>query len=201
MKGLDFRPFLFYNKVMRSDDILLAIQQDKDMMAVLGAIAELNLPDSWLAAGAVRNFIWNKLTDKPAFDYQTDMDVVYFDPKKSYEETLSIQEFLSKNYPNYRWEVKNQVDMHQHSPNTAPYQSARDAISKYPEKCTAIAVRLRNDKLELFAPYGLDDIIHFRVSPTPHFLADEERMDVYRKRLLKKKWHEKWPKLYYETVL
>lgn len=183
---------------MTENDVLALLQADDDMMIILRAMAELNLPDFWLAAGAVRNFIWNKLTNLPAFDHQTDMDVVYFDPEKTYEETLAIQEFLSNNYPNYHWEVKNQVDMHQHNPNTVPYQSACDAINKYPEKCTAIAVRLKNDKLELYAPYGLDDIINFRVSPTPYFLADEERMDVYRKRLMKKNWHEKWPQLHYE---
>lgn len=183
---------------MTNDDVLQLLQADTDMMTVLRAIAELNLSDCWLAAGSVRNAIWNDLSNRPAFDKETDIDVVYFDANKSYEDTLVIQKQLANRYPNYRWEVKNQVDMHQHSPNTAPYQSACDAISKYPEKCTAIAVRLKNDKLELYAPYGLDDIINFRVSPTPHFLEDEERMDVYRKRLVKKKWHEKWPQLHYE---
>lgn len=53
-------------------------------------------------------------------------------------------------YPSYQWEVKNQVFMHGHSPHTAPYQNARGAISKYPERCTAIAARLKDGDLELF---------------------------------------------------
>ena len=43
--------------------------------------------------------------------------------------------------------------MHQHSLGTAPYRSACDAVSKYPEQCTALAVRLKkDDQLELFLP-------------------------------------------------
>lgn len=78
--------------------------------------------------------------------------------------------------------------MHGHSPHTAPYQNARDAISKYPERCTAIAERLKDGDLELFLPYGDDDIVNFVVQPTPHFLADKDRMVVYHDRLKKKDW-------------
>jgi hypothetical protein len=86
--------------------------------------------------------------------------------------------------------------MHVHSPNTEPYHNSCDAIAKYPEKCTALAARINDKgKLELFLPYGLEDIVQFKVAPTPHFLADEERMRVYQQRLLKKHWQNKWPQL------
>ena len=38
-----------------------------------------------------------------------------------------------------------------------------------------------------------DDILDFVVQPTPHFLADSERMTVYHDRLKKKDWQKKWP--------
>lgn len=90
--------------------------------------------------------------------------------------------------------------MHQHSPNTSPYQSARDAIRRYPGKCTAIAVRLKKEKLELYAPYGLYAIMNFCVSPTPHFLADKNRRAMYYYRQSKKNWQEKWPRLSYDPM-
>ena len=100
------------------------IQADQEMMKVLAIIRDLNLADAWLVAGAVRNFIWNRLSGKPGFDATTDMDLVFYDPAISYEETLQIEQELKKTYPQYAWEVKNQVYMHQHSPGTAPYRSA-----------------------------------------------------------------------------
>ena len=61
------------------------------MMATLTIIRDFGLKDSWLAAGSIRNFIWNLLSDKSPFDCETDVDVIFFDPYISYEETLSLE--------------------------------------------------------------------------------------------------------------
>ena len=182
-------------------DLLQAIQLNSDLMKILTIIRDLELKDSWLAAGSIRNFIWNLLSDKPAFDCETDVDVIFFDPDVSYEETLAIESKLREDFPQYQWELKNQVYMHQHSPHTAPYTSSRDAMSKYPERCTAIGLRLNADAtLEFFAPYGLEDILNFQVAPTPHFLENEDRMKLYLKRLSKKNWQEKWKNLTFKIT-
>lgn len=177
--------------IKNKQEILDSVRENPDMIAILTIIRDLELKDSWLAAGSVRNFIWNLLSDKPAFDCETDVDVIFFDPDVSYEETLAIENKLKKDFPQYQWELKNQVYMHQHSPHTAPYRNSCDAMSKYPERCTAIGLRLNPDAtLELFAPYGLEDILNFEVCPTPHFLENEDRMKLYQKRLSKKNWQE-----------
>lgn len=93
-----------------------SLQAAPDILAILEIIAELNLADCWLCAGTIRNFVWNQYS----FDRDTDVDVVFFDEQISYEETLVLESHLRKNYPEYRWEVKNQVYMHIHSPNTPP---------------------------------------------------------------------------------
>ena len=182
-------------------DLLQAIQLNPDLMKILTIIRNLELKDSWLAAGSVRNFIWNLLSDKPAFDRETDVDVIFFDPDVSYEETLAIENKLREDFPQYQWELKNQVYMHQHSPHTAPYSSSCAAMSKYPERCTAIGLRLNEESaLELFTPYGLEDILNFQVRPTPHFLENEDRMELYRTRLSKKNWQEKWKNLIFKNT-
>ena len=182
-------------------EILDSVRENPDMMAILTIIRNLGLQDSWLAAGSVRNFIWNILSGKSGFDAETDVDVIFFDPTVSYEKTLQLEMELRKAFPAYSWELKNQVYMHSHSPNTQPYTSSKDAMSKYPECCTAIGLRLlENDKLELFAPYGLADIRAFQVRPTPHFLADAERKKLYRQRIRKKNWQAKWSQLSFEYL-
>lgn len=187
--------------MMTDQEILERLGQDQAIREILEIIRSLRLEDSWLAAGSVRNFIWNILSGKPGFDAETDVDVIFFDPTVSYEKTLQLEMELRKAFPAYSWELKNQVYMHIHSPNTQPYTSSKDAMSKYPECCTAIGLRLlENDKLELFAPYGLADIRAFQVRPTPHFLADAERKKLYMERLSKKNWQEKWPQLSFETL-
>ncbi|MET3192301.1 nucleotidyltransferase family protein [Streptococcus lutetiensis] len=176
-------------------DLQALFVQDEELMMILRIIAELDLQDSWLAAGTLRNYVWNVLSGKAGLIQASDLDVVFYDVNVSYAETLVLQQDLQQRYPAYQWDIKNQVYMHSHSPNTLPYQNARDAVSKYPERCTAIAARLNNDELELFLLYGDDDIVNFVVQPTPHFLADKKRMQVYRERLAKKDWQEKWPNL------
>ena len=182
-------------------DLLQAIQLNTDLMKILIIIRNLCLKDSWLAACSVRNFIWNLLSDKSPFDRETDVDVIFFDPDISYEETVSLEKKLREDFPQYQWELKNQVYMHQHSPHTVPYTSSRDAMSKYPERCTAVGLRLNEDStLELFAPYGLEDILNFQVHPTPHFLENEDRMKLYQTRLSKKNWQEKWKNLTFSNL-
>ena len=187
--------------MMTDQEILEKLGQDQAIREILEIIRSLRLEDSWLAAGSVRNFIWNILSSKPGFDAETDVDVIFFDPTVSYEKTLQLEMELRKAFPAYSWELKNQVYMHIHSPNTQPYTSSKDAMSKYPECCTAIGLRLlEDDKLELFAPYGLADIRAFQVRPTPHFLADAERKKLYMERLSKKNWQAKWPQLSFEYL-
>lgn len=187
--------------MMKEQEILERLGQDQAIREILEIIRSLELKDSWLAAGSVRNFIWNILSGKPGFDAETDVDVIFFDPTVSYEKTLQLEMELRKAFPAYSWELKNQVYMHIHSPNSQPYTSSKDAMSKYPECCTAIGLRLlEDDKLELFAPYGLADIRAFQVRPTPHFLADAERKKLYMERLSMKNWQAQWPQLSFESL-
>lgn len=95
------------NTVKNKQEILEAFRENPDMMAILTIIRDLGLKDSWLAAGSVRNFIWNLLSDKSPFDHETDIGVIFFDPDISYEETLLLEKKLREDFPQYQWELKN----------------------------------------------------------------------------------------------
>lgn len=177
---------------MTEKECLKLLWQDKHMMVILKAIADLPLADVQLAAGGHQECA---LSDRPAFNQRTAIDAVFYDKHISHDISMKMEQDLKKKFPQYQWEVRNQAHMNQHSPNTLPYRSTCDAIKKYPETCTAIAIRLNKGVLECFAPYGLEAIVHFEVRPTPHFLADKERMLVYRERLTQKHWSESWPSL------
>ncbi|GGE23664.1 nucleotidyltransferase family protein [Streptococcus himalayensis] len=187
---------------MEREEILRWFREDPSIMEILSIIRDLGLRDAWLCAGSVRNFIWNSLSGHSAFDRTTDVDVIFFDPDISYEETCVIEASLKENYPEFLWEVKNQVYMHVHSPHTKPYKSSQDAMSRYPERCTAVGLRLlNNDELDLFAPYGLEDIVNFRLHPTPHFLENDARLALYHERISQKNWVQKWPSLQKNTLI
>ena len=182
--------------MMIEDDLKDVLCGTPEIIEILVIIRSLALSDSWLAAGSIRNLIWNLLSDKPLFDNDTDVDVIFFDQAMSYEETQALAEQLKRNYPNYDWELKNQAHMHLHNPNTLPYLNSSDAIARFPETCTAIGAFLTDmDQLTIVAPYGLADIVSFIVRPTPYFTETPDKLAIYRARLTKKNWQEKWPNL------
>lgn len=182
---------------MEINELKSRLLEEADIRTILTTLRTMQLKDCWLCAGSVRNFIWNGCR----FDPSTDVDVIFFDPDISYEETQVLEASLRSCYPDYRWELKNQVFMHIHNPNTVSYQSAQDAIVKFPERCTAIGIRLLSDnQLEIYAPFGLNDLYDYRVRPTPYFEVDCERMLVYRERLKQKTWLNRWPQLAIEGI-
>ncbi len=76
---------------MTNETVTELIQADKHMRAILTAIEALNLADAWLAAGTVRNFIWNQLAYGTGFDVDTDIDVVFYDLGLAYEASQAIE--------------------------------------------------------------------------------------------------------------
>ena len=179
-------------------DIQKTFESDSEIMQILKIIANLELNDSWLCAGFLRNYVWNVLSGRQSFDTLTDLDIIFHDSTIRYAQTVEMEQKLKEEHPNLNWELKNQVYMHIHNPNTKPCDSSREAIAKFPETCTAIAARLVDgNNIELFLPYGEEDIINFKVRPTPHFESNERRL-IYRNRVLKKQWQAKWPQLQIE---
>ncbi|WP_195854525.1 nucleotidyltransferase family protein [Aerococcus tenax] len=184
-------------------DIKTAIESNSELIHLLKIIQSFKLHDSWLCAGCLRNYLWDYLShgDLNKSIYFSDIDVIFYDKNISYQETLNIEKTIKERYPHYNWEVRNQYLMHKHSPHTKRYTSSKDAVSKFPEKCTAIAARLsENGQVECYAPYGYEDIIHFKVAPTPHFLEDSERLKVYQERIKKNNWQKTWPQLSFESI-
>tara|TARA_Y100000385_G_scaffold271947_1_gene312339 strand:+ start:168 stop:710 length:543 start_codon:yes stop_codon:yes gene_type:complete len=144
--------------------------------------------DLWISAGFIRNNIWNLMTDKQ-IDLSCDVDVIYFDPTNLSEEIeLKIKEKLLQINKLYNWSVKNQARMA--SKNNTNYNNLSDALSKFPETATSVAMRYKGSKLEVLSPHGLDDLYNFTIRPTPMF---KDNLNVIKTRMEKKRWQEKWP--------
>lgn len=163
---------------------------------MLEIVEKIGIVDSWIVAGTFRNYLWNVLSGKVKLDLSTDIDVAFYDKTLEYEENQRIEYRLKQDYPMYKWEVKNQFFMNKHNPNTLPYINTRDAVYYYPEKCTALAIRIINGEIEIFSPYGFDDIERFEITPTPYITMDSLRIEMYNKRQKSKSWQNKFPKLH-----
>jgi hypothetical protein len=78
-----------------------------------------------------------------------------------------------------------------------PYRDVADAIRCWPETATAIAARTVCRRVEVLAPHGIADLVELIVRPTPRF---GRKMSVYRDRISKKDWAQRWPRLRFVDV-
>lgn len=169
-------------------EIMDSVQVRKDLKLV----RELNLPESCIAAGYVRNRVWDALHGNGHETPLNDIDVIYYDPLDISEErdqrlTLMLNSTDKKDY----WSVKNQARMHLRN-KVIPYESTSDAMSCWPETATAVGLYLDEvDHIQFIAPYGLDDLFDLNVRQSPRF-ADTA---YFLKRVIEKQWLSLWPNL------
>jgi hypothetical protein len=174
------------------------IQQDALRFEVLKTVRSLNLPDCWVAAGFVRNAVWDHLHGQAHSPIASDVDVIWFDPAHC-DPVLDrhLEALLQDRLPGIDWSVKNQARMHLRNADP-PYASATDAMRFWPETATAVAVRLnQTGHCEVAAPLGLDDLFGLVLRPTPRFA--EGKRALYHERLRAKAWHLGWPLLRCES--
>jgi uncharacterized protein len=178
---------------MNQQDVLSLIKNDAWMIHILKITHNLELPDSWIGAGFLRNKLWDHLHGYRERTPLNDIDIIYFDPSNLDESVENeIQDKLVEIDASVQWSVTNQARMHIES-NEPPYTSSEHALSLWPETPTAVAVRLTNDnQLELIAPHGINDLVNLVVNPTPHW---RNKPQAYEARLVKKNWQAIWPKL------
>ncbi|OGI29555.1 MAG: hypothetical protein A2288_03120 [Candidatus Moranbacteria bacterium RIFOXYA12_FULL_44_15] len=180
-------------KNLNEKDICQLVENDQWMMKVLATAKSLNLPDWWIGAGFVRNKVWDYLHNFNHSTSLSDIDVIYFNAEDKEESTeKKLENELQKLLPNLPWSVKNQARMYIANGDN-PYVSSTDALARWPETATSIAVKLdEKNQVIINAPNGIDDLVNLRVCPTPAFRSKKE---IYESRLKKKNWEAKWPKI------
>ena len=89
------------------------VTQDSLRLQTLECLRVLDLSDGYIAAGFVRNLVWDHLHNKLIPTPLNDVDVIYFDldetntdKYKDYQQTLKIM------MPEVNWQVRNQALMH-----------------------------------------------------------------------------------------
>lgn len=178
-------------KPVQYQQVIDWIATDKLSMTALQTAAALDLPQWCLAAGFVRNLVWDKLHGYAQRTALNDLDLVYFDPSCTEKQRDSeIEDKLCKD-TGQPWSVKNQARMHlKHSDK--PYRSCAEAISFWVEVETAIGVTIdTNQTPALVAPFGVESLL------AGHISCNEKRNNfpAFFHRIHTKKWLSIWPNL------
>jgi uncharacterized protein len=186
--ALQLTPPEIFDPGIHQRAVVSIAQASPEVMQVLQLLRE---SDSrlYLAGGLVRNVVWDYLHACGSATPIDDVDVVYFDRLSAQKEhDVALENRLRAGAGNIRWSVKNQARMH--VPNQdAEYADLNDAILRWPETCTAFALRLNETgQIDIVAPHAFSDLFRLVVRPTPHFAEKPERLKRYQERLLRKKW-------------
>jgi hypothetical protein len=170
------------------------ISRDPLRWRLLQLVRSLDLPDCWVAAGFVRNAVWDHLHGRINSPLSSDVDVIWFDPDcRSPEVDREAEAALQALDPGINWSVKNQARMHIQN-GDRPYAGSVDAMCFWPETATAVAVRCgKNGGCEVDAPLGLDDLFGLVLRPTARFTG--EKRGIFQQRVISKNWLAIWPLL------
>jgi uncharacterized protein len=159
----------------RLDAILRASPR---LMQVLEIARELALPEWRIVSGAVYQTVWNSLTGRDPDYGIKDYDLFYFDASDiSYEaEDVEIKRAAAAYPPEMvpLVEVRNQArvhlwfEAHFGEPYT-PVACSDESLARFVAPCFAVGVRMEADgRLDVAAPFGLDDLFTMRMRPNPH---------------------------------
>lgn len=180
------------------DRLLAAVLRNPVNAAILARAPDLELPDWWLAGGAVFQTVWNVLDGRDPQAGINDYDLFYFDPAdlspKAENETRRQAAELFSNLAAVI-EVCNEARVHlwfeqEFGVKAQPFTSSSDAIDQFASTTCAYAVtRDAQGSLHVYAPYGFADLFEQRLRPNP-IIATRE---VYERKA--NRWKREWPRL------
>ena len=150
------------------------VRADLHLMDLLYTARELNLPQCRVVAGCIYQSVWNVLTNRPRRTGINDYDLIYFDTGDLSEGAeKAIESSVQRRLPAFPApiEVRNQARVHLWFEGYfgiayPPLRSADEAITRYASATHAVGVRLLpDDQLDVFAPFGLEDIFAMVIRP------------------------------------
>lgn len=147
------------------------IRNHPNLMTALDTLRMADLPDPWLVSGAIYCNVWNHLTGRPADFGVKDYDVFYFDPDTSYNaEDRVIQRLTSQFAASPPIEIRNQARVHlwyrqKFGRDYPAVTNCKEAIDRFACTTHCVGARLIGDDLDIYAPFGLNEIFSFRLTP------------------------------------
>jgi hypothetical protein len=178
------------------DALQKALKYNVQLYSLLQTCETINIPDYYISAGCIAQSVWNWQDGNDPMFGISDIDFVYYDPDLSYEaEDLTLKRVRSAlSESTVPVDVKNEARVHlwyaEHfGKDIEPYDSCESAINTFPATATAIGVRLKGRELDVYAPFGLNDLFGRIVRPNKTLIPKE----VYEAKIAK--WAAKWQRL------
>jgi len=172
------------------------LQNNQPLYHVIEESQHLNLPEYYIGAGCIAQTVWNYQNGNPLLTGISDIDFVYFDCDLSLESENRMIQAIQNKFSDcpLKLDIKNQARVHvwykaHFGYDIIPYESIEAAINTWPTTATSIGVRLKDNQLQVYAPFGLNDLFSQTVRPNKAQITEQ----IYDKKVLK--WLHAWPSL------
>jgi len=173
------------------------LEQNRTLYHVIEQAVGIGLKDYYIGAGCIAQTVWNHQSGFALTHGISDIDFAYYDSSdRSFAAEHATLERITRiiEPDEIRLDIKNQARVHlwykdHFGYEIAPYDSLERAINTWPTTATSVGVRLENGKLNVYAPFGLDDLFGMIVRANKAQITEE----IYLQK--SKKWREKWPEL------
>jgi len=172
------------------------LQENRPLYRVIEESQALNLPAYYIGAGCIAQSVWNYQNGNPLLSGINDIDFVYFDCDFSLESESKVIHEIESRFSDcpLKIDIKNQARVHlwyrdHFGYDIIPYDSIESAINTWPTTATSVGVRLKDNQLQVYAPFGLNDLFSQIVRPNKAQVTEE----IYNKKVYK--WVQTWPSL------
>jgi uncharacterized protein len=181
----------------QSEQLATILRGVPGLIGALAVARDVDAPDWLLAAGSIRNAVWDVLHDREP-EPPRDLDVLFFDPADvTAAGDDAVEAALRAHEPELPWDARNQAGVHSWYPQrfgieVEPFTCSADAVATFPEVASCVGVRLLpDDSFVIVAPYGLDDLLGLTCRHNPARAPHA----VYEQRIADKGWRGRWPRV------
>ncbi len=165
---------------------------------IMERLPELELPDVWVASGALFQTAWNHLTGREPEYGIKDYDIVYYDASDlSWEAEDRVINDATEMFKDLDadLEVKNQARVPIWFPEKfgkpyPPLTHSRKFINRFLATVCVIGLQPKKDTINVHAPYGFVDVSNMYIRPN---LSSTFQPQAYLNKV--ERWKETWPEL------
>lgn len=169
------------------------LQKNSILYEVIKGVQDVGLDKYYIGAGCISQTVWNYQNGFDLMYGISDVDFVYFDENTSYEKEDAVIKQIEHKFSHLpiKIDVKNQSRVHlwfqeRFGYEIQPYQSLEQAINTWPTTSNSIGVKLVDDRLVVYAPFGLNDMFGQIVRANKTQITEETFLQKSGK------WREKW---------
>lgn len=164
---------------------------------ILERFNSLGITDWWLTGGCLFQTVWNLRTGRGAGQGVKDYDLVYFSEDQSWEAEDQVIKDVANLFDDLDADiqVRNQSRVHlwfeeKFGSPYPPVASASEGILRFAVRAAVIGLKRTGDEfLDLFAPFGLDDVWNLIVTPNRSMPVSSQFSEKVAR------WQQEWPQL------